>query len=62
MLFRFYLPLYSLLKQSGELEPIQSEIKKLLLDEKAAAFTRKLMREVPMVDTKGNSNGGTSYS
>jgi len=52
MLFRFYLPLYSLLKQTGELDAIQTEIKKLLLDEKAASFARNLMREVPMLDGK----------
>jgi hypothetical protein len=32
------------------------------LDEKAASFTRKLMRQVPMVDDKGNNIGGNSYS
>lgn len=54
MLFRLYLPLYALLKQTGQSEEIQTAIKKLLLDDKAATFVRTLMREVPSRDNNGN--------
>lgn len=33
MIFRFYLPLYSLLKQTDNADAVQGEIKKLLMDE-----------------------------
>lgn len=52
MIFRFYLPLYSLLKQTGEHEELQSAIKTLLMDEKAASFVRKLMRDMPQRSQK----------
>ncbi len=36
MIFRLYLPLYALLKQTVKHEDLQHAIKKLILDEKAA--------------------------
>lgn len=48
MIFRLYLPLYSLLKQTDNATAVQSEIKKLLMDEKASSFVRKLMRDVAL--------------
>lgn len=53
MVFRLYLPLYSLLKQTNQMEDWQNEIKELMFDEKAAACVRNLMRDVPMRDTNG---------
>ena len=52
MIFRFYLPLYSLLKQTEKHDSIQTEIKKLLMDQKAASFVRKFMKNIELLDTK----------
>jgi hypothetical protein len=42
----------------------QDAIRELLLDEKAAAFVRKLMRDVPIRDNDGKivNNRNLSYS
>ena len=45
MLFRLYLPLFALLKETNSHFEIRNVIKELLLDEKAAAFVRNLVRE-----------------
>lgn len=44
MLFRLYLPLYALLKQTSKHEELQQAIIKLILDDKASQFTRNLMQ------------------
>jgi len=51
MIFRLYLPLYALLKQTGQHEDLQNSIKKLILDEKAAQFTRNLMHDLTSFDS-----------
>lgn len=62
MIFRFHLPLYSLLKQTGEHEEIQSAIKTLLMDEKAASFVRKLMRDMPQRSQRGKKKQAKQVS
>lgn len=47
MLFRCYLPLFALLKQTDSHREQASLIKDLLLDERASQFVRDLMSEVP---------------
>lgn len=53
MIFRFYLPLLSLITQTQNMSDLQAEIKKLLLDEHAASFVRNLMRDLPVLNSKG---------
>lgn len=61
MIFRLYLPLYALIKQTNTMKDLQEEMKKLLLDEKAAAFVRKLVREAP-VESKGKDSASLDFS
>jgi hypothetical protein len=53
MIFRLYLPLYALLRETDCQEDQQQAIKELLLNEKAAAFVRNLMKGVPNRDDEG---------
>ena len=53
MIFRLYLPLYALLRQTDRNEDQQVAIKELLLDVKVATFVRNLMKGVPNRDEEG---------